>query len=59
MSVSTLILAGLFAIGSAAGLHANDEGDLFNMTNRLHGYVDDSRLEMLRFHLLLESESES
>ena len=54
MTVVTFFLAGLFLailatgpMGATASSYGHDEGDLFNMTNRLHGYVDDSKCDAM------------
>ena len=55
MMVLTMFIAGLIALATgpwgaaaaAAASYGGDEDDLFNMTNRLHGYVDDSRCDAM------------
>ena len=53
MTVVTFFLAGLFLalatgpVGAGASSYGHDEDDLFNMTNRLHGYVDDSKCDAM------------
>ena len=46
MAATAFFIAGLLALATGprgAAASYGDDDDLFNMTNRLHGYVDDSR----------------
>ena len=50
MMVLTMFIAlatGPWGAAAAAASYGGDEDDLFNMTNRLHGYVDDSRCDAM------------
>ena len=47
MAVVTLFIAGLVTSMVEGAAALTDEDDLFHMTNRLHGYVDDSRCDAM------------
>ena len=52
MAATAFFIAGVLALATGtrgAAASYGDDDDLFNMTNRLHGYVDDSRLMMGQF----------